>query len=195
MVFSLNLQRYLAAITATAFLIAAASCTHVDRRDGTAGADSAVQAVEEYHADHDIAMTIRSVADAISVGEPLDTADYNFDGILTDGMGHPLYTDLQGNPGRWDVDVLSPTSVAVKNVDLGDLLPDDLEVYITGSMGMSEDNIVASKELDDQDDTRITVYAFRGGFLRFERRKGVSPNGLEGSLMRILASSEAPKLD
>lgn len=74
--------------------------------------DSAVvcEPVEDFHADNDIAMTVRSLADAIRVGEPLDTADYNFEGILTDGTGRPLYTNIQGLPGGWDIDVLSGTS-------------------------------------------------------------------------------------
>lgn len=102
----------------------------------SAESDSAAGVAEEYHADNDIAMTVRSIADAICVGEPLDTVDYNFYGVLTDGQGHPLYTDLQGNPGNWDVDVLSPTTAVIRNVDLGDLLPDDLEIYLSSMLEM-----------------------------------------------------------
>ena len=42
------------------------------------------------HADNDIAMTLRSIIDAVKVGEPLDSAQYNFTGTLTDGSGRPL---------------------------------------------------------------------------------------------------------
>ncbi len=151
--------------------------------------DSAAGVAEEYHADNDIAMTVRSIADAICVGEPLDTVDYNFYGVLTDGQGHPLYTDLQGNPGNWDVDVLSPTTAVIRNVDLGDLLPDDLEIYLSSMLEMDESNIVDSDVIDEED-TRVVVYDFGGGFIRIEKRKGVAPNGLEGSLMRITVTRE-----
>ncbi len=64
------------------------------------------EATEYFHADNDIAMTVRSLADAIKVGEPLDSTEYDFNGVLTDGQGAPLYTDVQGSPGTWIVDVL-----------------------------------------------------------------------------------------
>ena len=35
----------------------------------------------EFVADYDIAMTVRSIVDAISVGEPLDAAEYNYEGV------------------------------------------------------------------------------------------------------------------
>ena len=64
--------------------------------DSKGGTDSAYpDAEEEFHADNDIAMTVRSVADAIRVGETLDSVGYNFEGVLTDGIGRPLYTGLQ----------------------------------------------------------------------------------------------------
>ena len=140
-------------------------------------------------------MTIRSIADAIRVGEPLDTTGYNFSGVLTDGEGHPLYTDLQGSPGTWEVDVLTPTSAVIRNTDLGDLLPEDLKNYIAGNLGLTSEDLVETAQYDDEDDTEITVYDFDGGYLRMETRKGVSPNGLEGPLMRIMASRETPVLN
>ena len=156
-------------------------------------ADSA-QIPPSYHADNDIAMILRSIADVIRVGEPLDTTWYNFEGILTDGQGHPLYTDLRGFPGEWDVDVLSPTSAVVRNLYLGDLLPEDLSSYITVAMELTETDIVADTICHDEDDTHICIYDFDGGYIRIETRKGVAPNGIEGPLMRITASRELPGL-
>lgn len=52
-----------------------------------------------FHADNDIAMTVRSLVDAVRVGETLLPADYDFVGVLTDGQGTPLYTDVDGAPG------------------------------------------------------------------------------------------------
>ncbi len=152
------------------------------------------QAPPSYHADNDIAMTLCSIADAIRVGEPLDTTWYNFEGILTDGQGHPLYTDLRGFPGEWDVDVLSPTSAVVRNLYLGDLLPEDLSNYIAAAMELTEADLVADTVYHDEDDTKIRVYDFDGGYIRIETRKGVAPNGIEGPLMRITASRDIPGL-
>ncbi len=147
---------------------------------------------EIYHADNDIAMTVRSIVDAMRVGEKLDTADYNFEGILTDGEGRPLYTDIQGSPGEWTVEVLTPTSVAIRNVLLGDLLPEHLETYIAKSLDLTDDNIVASAEFDDDDEATLVVYDFGGGYLRFETRAAVAPNGLEGPFLSIVATKKAP---
>lgn len=153
--------------------------------------DSAV-ATDEYHADNDIAMTVRSIVDALRVGEPLDTTDYNFEGILTDGQGHPLYTDIQGTPGLWEVDVISPTSVVIRNVNIGDLLPDYLESYVAGSLSLTADNVIETAEYDDDEETQLSVYDFDGGYLRFETRASVAQNGLEGPLMSIIATKTPP---
>ena len=53
------------------------SCSHSDRK-APADSDTAVVAyrlADEYVAENDIAMTVRSIVEAISVGEMLDTAD------------------------------------------------------------------------------------------------------------------------
>lgn len=178
-----------------AILLILTSCGSRKEENEKADSGTQPQTAETYHADNDIAMTIRSIADAIRVGEPLDTTGYNFSGVLTDGEGHPLYTDLQGSPGTWEVDVLTPTSAVIRNTDLGDLLPEDLKNYIAGNLGLTSEDLVETAQYDDEDDTEITVYDFDGGYLRMETRKGVSPNGLEGPLMRIMASRETPVLN
>lgn len=179
-------------ILAGAFIICQlASCTgnKTDAKDS----DTATPVVESYHADNDIAMTVRSIVDAIKVGEPLDTLDYNFEGILTDGQGHPLYTDIQGAPGEWEVDVLSPTSAVIRNLYLGDLLPDDLESYLAQSLDLNDSDIIETEEYDDDESTSLVVYDFDGGYLRIETRAGMAPNGLEGPLMSIIATKKAPE--
>lgn len=149
---------------------------------------------EEYHADYDIAMALASIADAIRVGEPLDTADYNFVGVLTDGQGHPLYTDTRGTPGKWDVDVITSTSAVARNVDLGDLLPEDLRSYLGESFNLGEEDIVDASRYDEGDEEmEMVVYDISGAYLRIETRRGVSPSGLEGPLMRITVSRDLPQ--
>lgn len=164
------------------------SVSHKEIQD----ADSAVALADEYHADNDIAMTLRSITDAIRVGEPLDTLDYNFEGVLTDGEGRPLYTDIQGTPGVWEVDIMSPTSAVIRNVYLGDLLPDYLETYIAGSLNLSDSDIIETTEFEDDDDTSLVVYDLNGGYLRIETRSAIAVNGLEGPLMSIIATKLPP---
>ena len=171
------------------------SCSHSDRK-ASADSDTAVVAyclADEYVAENDIAMTVRSIVDAISVGEMLDTAEYNYNGILTDGEGVPLYTDIQGNPGEWEVDVLNENSVRIHNLYLGDLLPKDLMEYLTAALSLSESNLCASDEYEDDDETHLEVYDFGSGSIRFETREAFAPNGLEGPLMSIVITDETTK--
>lgn len=160
----------------------------VQCRPEASGSDNSgnTENTENYHADNDIAMTVRSITDAISVGEPLDTAEYNFRGVLTDGEGAPLYTDVQGSPGQWIVDVASPGKAVIRNLYLGDLLPDDLREYIADNLDLGEDAVVENKEFDDDHEAEMTVYRFNGGTLRFEQRAGIASNGLEGPLVSII---------
>lgn len=150
---------------------------------------------ENFHADNDIAMTVLSLVDAFRVGEEIDSVDYDFKGVLTDGQGAPLYTDLSGGPGMWTVDVLTPTDVTIKNIDLGDLLPVELEAYLLGCLSLGPENKVflTTEDAYENDDTEISIYDFEGGYIRFEQRNVLAPNGLEGSLLTIILSAGLPQ--
>lgn len=172
-----------------ALMAVAQSCG--SRGTGNAGrtdSDSIVVA-EDFHADNDIAMTVRSVVDAIRVAEPMDTTDYNFDGVLTDGQGHAIYSNMHGLPGRWDVDVLSRSCVSIRNVDLGDLMTDDLENYILSSLNLDASALVdsLSRKVDNGSDRK--VYDFDGGLLQFEVHTSTAPNGIEAPLVVITATA------
>lgn len=140
---------------------------------------------EQFHADNDIAMTVCSVADALRVGEPLDTLSYNFDGVLTDGQGRPIYTDLHGVPGKWDVDAVSDTSLTIRNVDLGDLLPDDLENYIVSALGIDDASLIDSLSKSVPEGHTTRVYDFGGGSLRFEVHNVTTPSDQTAAMMII----------
>ena len=142
---------------------------------------------ESYHADNDIAMAIRSLADAIKVGEPLDSAEYDFRGVLTDGQGTPLYTDIEGTPGIWDIDVIDSGKVAIKNIYLGDLLASDLEAYILDSLKLSYDNKLPSLNDTTTNTNRnfTSVYLLSGGYLKYEVVSETASNGMEGSKVTI----------
>lgn len=155
----------------------------------SSASDSA--SVEEYYADNDIAMTVKSIADAINVGEPLDSASYTFEGVLTDGQGTPLYTDIQGSPGQWRVVVVREDHAIIRNLYLGDLLPDYLKGYITQSLALSADNAISSEE-EDGEDIDEECYSIGNGIIRFITRSVAAPNGQEGPLMIIELSGETP---
>lgn len=170
--------------TLTGLLLAVSACARSTA--DTTPQESAPQT--EYHADNDIAMTVASVVDALTVGEPLDSAAYDFEGVLTDGTGAPLYTDVQGAPGKWEVNVADPATLTLRNLYLGDLFPSDLEAYITQTLGLGPDDIVHQDEYADDHETDMNVYSFGAGEIRFETRAGIAPNGLEGPLLRIVIS-------
>ena len=147
----------------------------------------------DFIADYDIAMTVRSIVDAISVGEPLDTAEYNYEGVLTDGQGTPLYTDIQGSPGEWEIDVTGKSSIRIRNVYLGDLMPEYLSEYITESLQLDTADEIDTDEYADDEETSLAVYDFGSGNIRFETRKAYAPNGLEGPLVSIILSGSDSK--
>lgn len=151
---------------------------------------------DDFHADNDIAMTIRSLADAIKVGEPLDSSLYDFEGVLTDGQGTPLYTDIQGSPGLWEIRVLNKKKVRIRNLYLGDLLPEDLETYLLQSLSITEAQpyVAVATDSSETDENEETVYDFGGGYLSFEIKSGMAPNGLEGPMLNIFMSTDKPDL-
>lgn len=127
----------------------------------------------------DIAMTARSLADALSVGEQLDSAVYDFEGILTDGQGRPLYTNMRGTPGMWVVEVTSPEGAAIRNTDLGDLLVEDLRVYLAGSLNMDDADIVEAGPMETDEETHQVVYHKGELEMVMETRTETTSNGSE----------------
>jgi hypothetical protein len=145
------------------------------------------QVVEEDNViPNDIAMTVSSLADAINMGEQLDSASYDYEGVMTDGRGAPLYTNMRGAPGEWLVSVTGDESVVIRNTDLGDLLPNDLCEYVVGTMGLTDDNVVESGVMESDEETEVLTYDIGEGMLRFEMRPEVASNGLEGVWLSII---------
>lgn len=191
-----RLMPFIMLLSAVAILCAT-SCREAGRTSDTIdyGNRSVLRTDTSYfHADNDIAMMIRSLADALRVGEPLDSTQYDFEGVLTDGQGTPLYTDVMGSPGTWQVDVLDVRNAIIRNIYLGDLLPLDLQNYILQSLDVPlpvELEYNGVEALED-DETDISVFDCHGVYLRFEVRAGVAPNGIEGPQLSIIMSSEPP---
>ncbi|MDE5652275.1 MAG: hypothetical protein K2I48_02255 [Muribaculaceae bacterium] len=178
--------RLMTTLTAATLLILffSAACSNADKR--SADSDSLAEEAFDMHADNDIAMHVRSIIDAINVGQPLDSADYNYYGILTDGTGMPLYTDVQGSPGAWEVKVLTENSAAIRNVYLGDLLPDELVQYILANLEIPDEPLIHS--VDDKSDTpaSLTVYNAGSCDLIIERQMAKTTNGAHGPLLKII---------
>lgn len=152
--------------------------------------DTSVLTEDAFSADNDIAMTVSSIADAINVGEPLDTAEYNFEGVLTDGYGTPLYTDVQGAPGEWEVRVIGPDEARIRNIYVGDLLPDSLMSYILHSLSIPQERMIYTDRPEEgpgyeEGDSEETVYDLGNGELCFLTRLATAPGGQEGPLMSI----------
>lgn len=144
-----------------------------------------VAAVDD-HADNDIVMTVRSIIDAINVGQPLNEKDYDFTGILTDGVGRPLYTDVQGTPGLWEVKVLTENSAVIQNVYLGDLLPDDLVQYILTNAGIEDTPMVEATDEKGKNEDNLTIYKTGQCDFIVEKQTAKAPNGSEGPLVKIV---------
>ncbi len=184
------LRRYVAggvsrmAVGSAMLLLLLASCNGNKKDSG--------EETDSYHADYDIAMTVRSAADALRVEEPLLAADYDFEGVLTDGEGAPLYTDVQGAPGQWQVEVISPQSLRIHNVYLGDLLPENLEQYILTSLALTDTDRLAAGTVGESDsETILSVYRIEGGVLRIETSQAEAANGVKGPLMNIILTKTA----
>ena len=164
-------------------LIVLASCTS----NGTTGSVDSLSATHDNddHADNDIAMTIRSIMDALTVDQPLDSAEYNFQGILTDGSGRPLYTDIQGAPGQWSVEVLSANAARIKNLYLGDLVPEELSQYLLTSLEIP-DSLMVSEYSIGRHGSETSIYDFGQGQLIFETLTAKTESGHSGPLVNIL---------
>ncbi len=149
------------------------------------GLDSSMADDNPFHADNDIAMTVCSLVDAVRVGERLDTADYNFDGILTDGQGTPLYTDLQGNPGEWKVRVVSDDEASISNVHLGDLMTEDLRNYVIGALNLNSADLVTAYVNPANEEEFIWLYDIGDVNVAFSETLVTTPSDLEGIIMAI----------
>lgn len=160
------------------------------------GADRSEVAREEslFHADNDIAMTVRSIVDAVRVGETLAPADYDFAGVLTDGQGTPLYTDVEGSPGEWIVTVVGTAEAEISNRYLGDLMDDDLRSYILASLNLNSADLVSAFRNPENDEELIYHYDSGDVDINFKTVPAATPSGLEGTLMTIVISKkrEAP---
>lgn len=168
----------IAAVTVTFIL---GGCSSRGRSEGAS--DSASES-SDYHADNDIAMTMRSLADAISVNEPLDSAQYNYRGVLTDGSGRPLYTDILGAPGEWEVSVIDSDRVVIRNLYLGDLLPDELTQYILASLNVPDSALVASSGAVETT-SLLRIYDYGNAELIFETKEAYTEDGERGPLLNI----------
>lgn len=153
--------------------------------------DAGTETIREsvYHASNDIAMRVRSVASALNEGEAIDSVDYNFSGVLTDGMGAPLYTDFEGFPGQWEVDVISSKEVKIRNIGIGDLAPASLMEYVAGTINASSDTGEAPEmtivESYDSGDAQIAVYQYGHTSVQVETRPEMLPTGEVGPQLEI----------
>ncbi|MDE6637474.1 MAG: hypothetical protein K2K32_04465 [Muribaculaceae bacterium] len=139
----------------------------------------------QFHADNDIAMTVCSLVDAVRVGETLDSIDYNFDGILTDGQGTPLYTDIEGNPGEWKVRVVSEGEASISNLYLGDLMTHDLRNYIIVALNLNSADLATAYVNPHNEHEFIWRYDLGDAYVSFSETETKTQSGLEGIIMKV----------
>lgn len=139
----------------------------------------------QFHADNDIAMVVCSLVDAVRVGERLDSADYDFRGILTDGQGTPLYTDIEGNPGEWQVQVVSDDEARISNLHLGDLLTEDLRNYIITALNLNSADLVTAYINPADEQEFIWLYDIGDVQVAFSETLVKTPSDLEGIIMSV----------
>lgn len=186
--------------------IALAGCTGAEQ--GTTGSDSLpdesadttsttapLPASRSFRPDNDIAMTVRSMVQTINEGESLDSTAYNFEGVLTDGTGAPLFTDFEGMPGQWSIDVNGPQDVVIHNLGTGDLWPDELIDYIRTALVQDKedadtDDAPSSPEMKhlatyDEGETRVEEWAYGKTKLRIETTPETLPTGQVGPRLQI----------
>lgn len=146
-------------------------CCFMACGNASGGANSTGDSVptESFHANNDIAMTVRSLVDATSLGERLDPLEYNYAGVLTDGSGRPIYTDTSGAPGVWSVEVDSPSEATITNTYPGDLLGNDLRLYLLHHLDVKDDSAVVIPAPDTNPDMEIRQYPLEGAVLTFEQ--------------------------
>lgn len=150
---------------------------------------------EDFLPDNDIAMTVRSVADAINVGALIDSADYSFVGVLTDGSGMPLFTDMDGLPGEWEIEVVSPQMVRIRNMNTGDLLPEELVEYLADALQISDGESLELVDSSESAEKRVSVFAFGRGTLTVESRQASDATGEPGPLMEITMQAIPTEID
>ncbi|MDE6650272.1 MAG: hypothetical protein K2K45_10125 [Muribaculaceae bacterium] len=163
-------------------LIVLVSCGN---KTAPAGIESVMPEESQFHADNDIAMTVCSLVDAVRVGEALDSIDYNFDGILTDGQGTPLYTDIEGNPGEWKVRVVSGEEAQISNLYLGDLMTHDLRNYIIGALNLNSADLATAYVNPNDEHEFIWLYDLGDAKVSFSETETKTETGLEGIIMKI----------
>lgn len=172
---------------ASGAVLVSASCS---QKNVSAEYDTVVQEENVYHADNDIAMTVRSIVDAVRVGESLSPADYDFEGILTDGQGTPLYTDIEGAPGEWEVKVENDSSAQISNRRIGDLMDDDLRTYILDALNLNISDLVTAYENPKTENEMIYYFDTGDIDLNFSTRPVTTSSGIEGTLMTIRISKK-----
>lgn len=163
------------------------ACGNGNRKTADSAADTAKVAPPQpkFHADNDIAMVVRSLVDAVEVGEKLDSTVYNYRGVLTDGQGKPIYLDTETNPGLWEVKVQSAGRATLANVSDGDMRAAELAQYVVSCLPFGEERLTSAHVQGLAGDCR--VYALKKGRLTFT---GPAPEGLDGCRVIIEVSGE-----
>ena len=89
-------------------------------------------------ADNDIGVIVNNLSEALAKGEVLDTADYNFTGVLANSEGEALYVTPEGLPGKWQVEIIDSAAINIRNIDNGNLNIDSLRGGLVKALNLKE---------------------------------------------------------
>lgn len=153
-------------------------------------ASDTIVAEEEFVVNNDIGMAVRSMANTINIGAPLDSTDYNFAGVFTDGVGMPLFTDITGMPGKWEVEVIDSLQVKIRNLDPGNLQPFQLVEYLTENLKDDSLPIILQEETD-RGESHIIQYSYGRTRMSVEMRpERIAATGEVAPLMEITLKAD-----
>lgn len=133
----------------------------------------------------DIAMVARSLVDEMNMGTKLDSATYDMRVILTDGQGKPLYMMPDSVPGDWSVHVEDPQCVTIRNLHLGNLLAEDLRIYIASALGLTDSDVVEAGLAMNTKNTQAVVYMKGDKRLEITMTPENDANGVEHVWMTV----------
>ena len=178
-------------------MLTLSSCRYAGSSDSDStegvGTDSVISTAEPepFIANNDIGMTVKSVANTINIGERLDSTDFNFEGVLTDGIGMPLFTDLQGMPGQWEIEVVDSTELRIRNTNAGNLRPHELLEYLSTTLGDGGTEMQPVEEMD-RGDTHIQIYRYGRTELSVQTRpQQIGETGEVAPIMEITLRADS----
>jgi hypothetical protein len=106
----------------------------------------------------------------------------------------PLFTDIEGLPGEWKIDVVNPRMVRIRNMNVGDLLPANLVEYLAQALQISDGESLEMVSSYSDGDREVSVFDFGRGTLTIESASATDDaTGEAGAKMQITLEAVEPQ--